>query len=369
MVKILSIIPYTIFPARTGGQRGIAIFNEYLAKETELISVTVKSNDPSYAKGYTVYNILSDAAFRYINPFYFFSVRQLIYRRRITHLLLEHPYYGWLGMLLKHTTGVKLAVHSHNIESVRWKSLGKWWWKILWWYERATHRLADYNFFIQDADREYAIRQFGLSPSRCLTVTYGIECNRIPDAAVVHTAMQQIRQLHQIPEQACVLLFTGAFNYKPNADALQRIVDTIDPLLQQQRNFLYRIIICGKDIPAHLLSTKNPNLIMAGFVEDIAMYYQGADVFINPITEGGGIKTKLVEALGYNLNAVSTGNGAIGVDPAWCNGKLLVNTSSGWPAFAALVVQAAALRADIPPVYFEHFYWRNTIKKAVAFIS
>jgi hypothetical protein len=54
------------------------------------------------------------------------------------------------------------------------------------------------------------------------------------------------------------------------------------------------------------------NIIYAGFVDDISIYFKGADVFINPVSYGGGIKTKLVEALGYNLNAVSTSNGAIG---------------------------------------------------------
>jgi hypothetical protein len=32
-LRILSIIPYKILPAKLGGEKGIAIFNEYLAKK------------------------------------------------------------------------------------------------------------------------------------------------------------------------------------------------------------------------------------------------------------------------------------------------------------------------------------------------
>ena len=174
MPTILSLVSYKIFPAKLGGQKGIALFNEYLAKETNLICATVKSNDPAFAKGYSMLNVLSNSSFRYINPFYFFTISKLIKQYQVTHLLLEHPYYGWLGILLKWITGVKLIVHSHNIESTRWKSLGKWWWTILWQYEKCTHRRANYNFFIQDDDRAFAIKNFKLNVDKCTTATYGM---------------------------------------------------------------------------------------------------------------------------------------------------------------------------------------------------
>ncbi len=49
--------------------------------------------------------------------------------------------------MLKWFTGVKLIVHSHNIEGLRWKTLGKWWWKGLWIYEKWVHRQADLQLF------------------------------------------------------------------------------------------------------------------------------------------------------------------------------------------------------------------------------
>lgn len=368
MVKILSIVPYKIFPAKVGGQKGIALFNEYLAKEAALVCVTVKANDPVYAKGYTLLNILDDASWRYINPAYLFRIKKLIRQYGSSHLILEHPYYGWLGVILKKITGVQLIIHSHNIESTRWKSLGKWWWKILWWYEKFTHHQADFNFFIQDEDRDYAIRNFGLSPSKCITVTYGIEWKNIPNVTDVQYAKSLIRQRHAIDNAETILLFNGAFNYRPNLDALHTIIRVIDPLLKA-KTFRYKVLICGRDIPTAITTQHYTHIIFAGFVEDVSLYFKAADIFINPVTDGGGIKTKLVEALGYNLNAVSTKNGAVGVDPIICNGKLWIIPDGNWTAFADAIEKASITHTDIGNDYYDHFYWGNTIKKTMAFIQ
>ncbi|HEX4375016.1 MAG TPA: glycosyltransferase family 4 protein, partial [Puia sp.] len=326
-------------------------------------------NNPALANGYEALNILSNSKLRYINVFYFFLVRKIIKQKKATHVILEHPYYGWLGVLLKRFCNVKLIVHSHNIEGLRWKTLGKWWWKILWNYEKFTHRNADYNFFIQDEDKKYAVENFGLNSSKCITVTYGIEWNKIPSAQELSRSKQQVRTTHNISEEKKILLFNGAFKYKPNLDALNKIIDVIDPLLQQQINFQYAIIICGMDIPEEIIAGKYPNIIIAGFVDDISVYLKGADVFLNPITEGGGIKTKLVEALGYDLNAVSTEHGAIGIDPGWCNNKLQLCDDNDWDSFCELIIRSSAHDENISEIYFQHFYLGNIIKKAAEFIA
>ncbi len=368
MATVISIVSYPFLPARVGGQKGVALFNTYFGKYHRLICVTTRRNDPAEARGYELLNILSNSPLRYINLFYFFTLRKLIRSNQAEFLLIEHPYLGWLGLLLKYLCGVKLIIHSHNIEGLRWKTLGKWWWPVLWRYEKFSHRRADFNFFIHDDDRDYAIDHFRLQPARCLTMTYGIEWDQLPAPPEIQACRERIRGLYGIGSTETVLLFNGAFNYSPNLEALRVIAEQIHPLLRQ-RNFPCRIIICGRDIPPDFNEAKFPGIIFAGFVDDISLYFKAADVFLNPITQGGGIKTKLVEALGYNLNAVSTTLGATGIEPAWCNGKLFLCQDSDWEAFAKAVEQAARYRADMPPVYFEHFYWGFTTKKAAAFIE
>jgi len=368
-MKVLSLVPYTIFPARTGGQKGIALFNKYFAQHCDMICVTVKSNGAGPGEGYLVLNIIGNSRFRYINPLYIFTLRRIIRRYGITHLVLEHPYFGWLGILLKKITGIRLVVHSHNIEATRWKSLDKWWWKMLYRYERTTHRHSDYNFFIQEADRQYAIKEYGLSPERCIVVTYGIEWETAPTREECLHIQTQIKQQHGIAANERLLLFNGAFAYRPNLDALNALINNIDPLLQQQEGFHYKILICGIGIPPDIGNRSYRNIIIAGFAEDISRYFKAADVFLNPIIDGGGIKTKLVEALGYNVNAVSTASGANGVPPELCNGKLFINADNDWKGFTAQIIAAADIRADISPAYFDHFAWNKIAGKAAGFIQ
>ena len=369
MATVISIVSYPFLPARTGGERGVAYFYKYFSRWQKVICVTTQRNDVRAAEGYTVLNILSNSPLRYMNLFYIFRLRALIRQYQATHLILEHPYYGWLGVALKWFCGVKLVVHSHNLEGDRWKSLGKWWWRILWSYEKWTHRQADYNFFIQDEDRKYGIAEWGLDPGRCITMTYGFERDAIPGADAIAASRDFLRGQYGLAPETAILLFNGTFNYAPNLNALDHILTKINPLLQAKKGFRYQIIICGKDIPEALSSRDHPNVLFAGFVDNIDTYFMGADVFINPVVDGGGIKTKLVEALGNNLTAVSVRNGAVGVDPAWCNGKLLICENGDWEAFAALVVEASGLKADTPPVYFDHFYWGGSTRKAAAFIE
>jgi glycosyltransferase involved in cell wall biosynthesis len=265
--------------------------------------------------------------------------------------------------------GVRLIIHSHNIEGLRWKGLNKWWWKILWQYEAWAHRQADFNFFKQHEDHAYALTHFKLLPERCMEVTYGIEQEVPPAPEERSAARTYLQRQHAIPHGHHILLFNGAFGYTPNLNGLKHIIDHINPLLEQIPNFQYSILICGKGIPAEISQRQRPNIIFAGFVADINIYFKGAGIFLNPITEGGGIKTKLVEALGFDMDAVSTRNGAIGVDPNICNGKLTVVDDVDWNGFADAVYRASFNKTHISSSYFHHFYWNDIAKKAALFVS
>lgn len=364
MNQVLSLVSYPFLPPRFGGQKAIALFYTYLSRQQPLYCLTTRNNDPSAAAGFSVFNTLSNSPLRYLNIFYYFRLRRLIRDKKITHLLLEHPYYGWLGVLTQKLTGVQLVIRSHNIEGIRWKSLGKWWWKLLWCYERWVHRQADHSFFIQQDDLGYALQHFGLSPERCSLVTYGIEWNKAPSADEKQQARHFLETTHAIPHNHTLLLFNGAFDYAPNLEALHHILRQIDPLLQQQ-TFLYTILVCGRNIPETIKALAGPQVRIAGFVEDITPYFKGADIFINPVTSGGGIKTKLVEALGSNMNAVSVENGATGIDPGICGGKLVVTANGDWPAFVQAVLTLSQYQVDIPDTFYRQFYW-GTIAESAA---
>jgi glycosyltransferase involved in cell wall biosynthesis len=365
MANVLSIVTYKIFPAKLGGQKGIALFNEYFSKQEKLFCFTIKDNDPSFAP-YKVFNFLSNNKLRYINVFNFSLIKKLIRENNITHIICEHPYYGWMALLLKYFCKVKVIIHSHNIEAARFKTVGKWWWKILWYYEKWVHTKADFTFCINEHDRNYIYENYKLALEKSAVITYGISWSCVPDVIEKKEARNFLLNKYSLPAETKLFLFNGTLNYGPNLDAVKNIVEKINPLFIQ-KNIRYKIIICGKGLPAEMNELKEymqENVIYAGFVDDISRYFKGADVFINPVTHGGGIKTKLVEALGYNLNAVSTLNGAIGVDQKICNGKLLLTENQDWQAFNDKMEIAAKIDESISSEFFDHFYWGNIAAKA-----
>ena len=115
-------------------------------------------------------------------------------------------------------------------------------------------------------------------------------------------------------------------------------------------------------------SYQSQNIIYAGFVDDISTYYLAADIFINPVIDGGGIKTKIVEALGYNVSLVTTKSGATGISKEITENKMIVVDDNNWDEFTTAILSISILK-DIPESFFKHFYWGNIAEKAVVAIK
>ena len=171
------------------------------------------------------------------------------------------------------------------------------------------------------------------------------------------------------------LVSTGLFQEHrlpcPNLDAVDIITKELNPLLLKMPGFKYKIIICGKNLPAsynNLAEYTDKNIIYAGFVQDINTYFMGADIFINPVTEGGGIKTKLAEALGMNLTAVSTATGAIGIPESIIGKKMSVIPDGDHAAFVDAIVNAD-ISLKTPQEFFDHFYWANIAGRGNTILS
>ena len=228
------------------------------------------------------------------------------------------------------------------------------------------YRKADNIFFISEDDREHAIRHLGAAKDKTIAVTYGIEQPAIP--LDIDECSGKVRELYNIADDCNILLFNGALYHSTNYDALSVILEQINPHLLAHSTFRYKIIVCGKGLPDFFNELKeyaDKNVIYAGFVEDISMYFKAADIFLNPILTGAGVKTKAIEALAMNCTVVSTPLGALGINRDVCGDKLKVVTEGEWDRFADVVVTAASGQAQTPAAFFDYYYWGNIIARAV----
>lgn len=368
---ITILAPYKIFPSITGGQKCISLLYSYLQHYLPLSILGTNNNEDGGTLESSLQRVMNHSKLRYLNPFLLKKIKTALKQHQSELLILEHPYMGWLGVMAAKLYGCKLVIHSHNIESTRFKSTGKWWWGILWNYERWVHRHAAVNFFITEEDRQFAIKHFALMPSRCHIVTYGIEWQKPPSETDRNQARQYLQSTHNIAPNEKIILFNGTLDYLPNLEAVNIILNEINPRLQQLSNFKYRILICGKNLPDTYLKNGHqlaPAVEYTGFVKDIGLYFKGADIFINPVTEGGGIKTKLVEALGHNLSSVSTSNGAFGISTSVTGNKLIIAGDKDWDSFCKAIMSCSTSE-NIPDAFFKEFYWGNIAGKAAEILS
>jgi len=194
-----------------------------------------------------------------------------------------------------------------------------------------------------------------------MIVPYGTNIQKAPDAEEIKSCREKIRRIHSIKENETIFLFNGSLNYAPNIDSIQIITQFLIPILQKT-DFKYRIIICG-DFLQELLATELKafdQIIFAGFVADISLYFKGCDAFLNPSVLATGIKTKLVEALANDLTVISTIGGARGIDSKIAGMKMILVENADWKGFAA-EMQKTKLRKPFitPELFYTRFYWGN----------
>jgi len=364
MKKVLAIAPYPYLPFFSGGQKFMAQFFGWLGKEVDLTVISVETNDISLAKTYKILPLLKRSFSRYYDRSLVSTITELVKKEGFDTVIWEHPYYAWLAFRVRKRTGIRTIIHTHNIEYQRFRSTGRWWWPILKAYEKKAFRKADALFFISPEDRRFAIDHWKIEKDKCIDLPFGIEINSYPGDKAESAG--QVRQKHKIAVDEKILLFSGLLNYQPNLDALKIILDKINSLLLAASSFRYKIIICGKGLPDEfnsLQSYADKNVVYAGFIEDISVYTKAADAFLNPVQSGGGVKTKIVEAIAYGTTVVSTETGALGIVKEVCGAKLVTVKDNDWETFSKEIISEAARQVITPPEYYDHYYWEKVIQR------
>jgi glycosyltransferase involved in cell wall biosynthesis len=110
------------------------------------------------------------------------------------------------------------------------------------------------------------------------------------------------------------VLFVGNFAYEPNVDAALYFCRDIFPLILKDVPNV-RLFLVGNAPPSEICSLRsNRHIEVSGRVASLIPFYKHADVVVCPLRIGGGVKVKVLEALGHGKAIVSTSIGAQGLD-------------------------------------------------------
>ncbi|MFA5161952.1 MAG: glycosyltransferase [Elusimicrobiales bacterium] len=136
------------------------------------------------------------------------------------------------------------------------------------------------------------------------------------------------------------IMFVGGYQHTPNVDAVRYFVSEIFPLVRKKLPGV-KFHIIGSKMPDVIKQLAADDIIIEGFMKDLAPAFARHRLSIAPIRFGAGVKCKILSSLCYGLPAVGTS--------AACEGMCLQNGADVLIAdapeeFAAAIEQLYANR-------------------------
>ncbi|OSZ79379.1 hypothetical protein CAP35_14295 [Chitinophagaceae bacterium IBVUCB1] len=367
-ISILSIVPYRILPATSGGHLGIVDMHHHIGKLCNDNMAGTADNDDESKYSFTIHRIFPPKASRYLPLAKLKELKQLAKQTNAQYIYCDHPYMAPTAISLSKSLHIPWFMRSHNIESDRFRTMGKLWWRIMHWYEQYAMRKADGVFLITPEDKEWALSNYKLNERKCHIIPYGTNLSAPPTNKA--SARKEFAQETGTDASIPWLYFLGALNYQPNVEAVNYILEEIVPRLNA-KGFAYKIFIAGKGLSDELQQkiATLPQVQYMGFIPVLDTFLNACDIMLNPVMTGGGIKTKAVEALGYNKVVVSSTAGAAGLMPEVCGNNLLVTPDYDWDAFTDKIIQAASIQPVIPQSFYDTYNWDKIAAKVLTIMQ
>ena len=149
------------------------------------------------------------------------------------------------------------------------------------------------------------------------------------------------------------IVFVGGYQHAPNVDAVKYFVAEIMPLLRSRLPGV-RFHVVGSNTPAELHALACEDVIIRGFVDDLAPLLDKMRVSVAPIRYGAGIKGKIGSAMAVGLPNVAT--------PLAAEGMSLTDGEN------ILVTEGSQQLADaVAKIYRDEVLWNRISHNGLAF--
>ncbi len=223
-------------------------------------------------------------------------------------IVASHP---WAWPCLKGRSGVPFIYDAHNCEFLLMRSLAgtNRFGKLL--TQRAKKIEADLCqksqaiLVCSQQDKDNFMDIYGINSKKIHVIPNGTSVAPLPSPL----EMQKAKKALGLSSQPAIL-FVGAY-YKPNIEAAAYILETLARSLPG-----CRFVIAGTVKHAFHDSKIPDNVIFTGLIDDesLKLYWQAADLAINPISKGSGVNIKMLDYMSAGIPTVSTPFGCRGLD-------------------------------------------------------
>jgi len=135
------------------------------------------------------------------------------------------------------------------------------------------------------------------------------------------------------------IVFIGGNNLA-NSNAINWFIEHVWPLFESTNLKLSIYGTVSNAVTGDHKKLSKRNIFIKGRIDDLhTLYSEKADLIINPVKLGGGLKIKNVEALANGLPLITTNEGANGLEDGINDAFLLANTVDEWiDAMIALMI-------------------------------
>lgn len=289
----------------------------------------------------------------------------IISENKIKTVFIEDSVFGNLVKKIKHKfSDVKVISFYHDIKANLYKQwnkksnfVGKIENNIGIRQENINQKYCDINLVFNQRDAEVFNSIYGKYPE-------GI----VPLPAPIPQLDDEYKGGISEKSQKKVLLFVGT-KYYPNIVGIQWFYKNVLPKLDD--NFEFQIVGRGLEYLRNELTDSHVNVI--GEVVSLDEYYKNADIVIAPLFDGGGMKSKTVEAVSFGKTFVGTSESLFGFweemdDGVKGKSVYMCNTSEEWITTLNFLItnQCAKFNKDLFDSFVQKFSYeavREDLKK------
>ena len=232
-----------------------------------------------------------------------------------------------MAQYVEHIPRVPKLVDFVDVDSAKWSQYAtSHKWPMSWLYRREGRLLLDFeretaasasrSFFVTDAE----VALFNRLAPEC-AVRVDAVCNGVDsDFFAPDDAFTSPYAADEVP-----IVFTGAMDYHPNADAAQWFAREVMPLVTA-RTAKARFYVVGRSPGPEVLALRGEHVAVTGTVPDVRPYLQHAALVVAPLRIARGIQNKILEAMAMGRPVIASATCAAAVD-AVAGQELLTATS------------------------------------------
>jgi glycosyltransferase involved in cell wall biosynthesis len=170
------------------------------------------------------------------------------------------------------------------------------------WFEPRSYK--NFDLVLTRSEYDMALVKKYYSGARAAVLPHLVDTTKIPSIAETEKTKHSI-------------VFTGAFQRELNLESARFLYERIFPLVRKACADA-RVIFAGGNPPPEMLqwAKQDTAVTVTGFVDNLFEYYPKSTVFAAPMFIGGGVITKIIEAMfcGCPVVTTSIGNEGIGAE-------------------------------------------------------